>query len=365
MSNYIIEDNINFYDELYKSLDNDDTNKDDDSEMKELCLITNEPLIHHFVKLSCNHTFNYLPIFKYLVNYRTTFWSMDNVVLPYNEIICPYCRTREKNVLPYYEDMGLDKIQGINSYDPSFCCASTSCNRSYNLKIFGGDNKYYCSSHYGIVEYKYQKMIDKEKKKQMAKQTVLDKKKAAKNTPKQEKDAAKIQEKLAKQSLKKQFDNTNTNSHVDTSENTLNAILTNILAGTCKQIIKSGMNKGKRCGCKVKKDGYCLRHQSSHSIFNINENNLNLNENTIISDTIQLTENNVPLPQMDNNNLISEIIDNNDNSNNIHTQDNIDIVDNSMPENICCHIYKSGSKKGKKCSFKAKKNGWCLYHLPK
>ena len=81
MSKYTIEGNINFYDELYKSLDSsddeikcDDENKGDDEikgdheitgnyEMNE-CQITGLPLGDKSVTLECKHNFNYIPLYR-------------------------------------------------------------------------------------------------------------------------------------------------------------------------------------------------------------------------------------------------------------------------------------------------------------
>ena len=47
MSKYIIEGGINFYEELYKSLDKNDTKEDEE----ELCQITGLPLIDRYVTM--------------------------------------------------------------------------------------------------------------------------------------------------------------------------------------------------------------------------------------------------------------------------------------------------------------------------
>ena len=55
MTNYIIEDDIDFYKELNMSSDNN---------LNNTCLITNEPLGKNKITLPCNHSFNYLPLYK-------------------------------------------------------------------------------------------------------------------------------------------------------------------------------------------------------------------------------------------------------------------------------------------------------------
>jgi hypothetical protein len=62
--NYIIEDNINFYDTLY----NDDN--DNECDNNNICLITYEPLQDSYVKMDCGHTFNYIPLFNDIMNHK-------------------------------------------------------------------------------------------------------------------------------------------------------------------------------------------------------------------------------------------------------------------------------------------------------
>jgi hypothetical protein len=64
MVKYQIEGDIDFYQELFDSLKDDDENKSKskDDEQENLCLITNTCLTENFVKLKCVHSFNYLPL---------------------------------------------------------------------------------------------------------------------------------------------------------------------------------------------------------------------------------------------------------------------------------------------------------------
>ena len=63
---YKVEGDIDFFSELYKSLDQDENNNDDDNK----CLITNETLTDRFVKLNCGHSFNYLPLLYDIKNHK-------------------------------------------------------------------------------------------------------------------------------------------------------------------------------------------------------------------------------------------------------------------------------------------------------
>ena len=88
MINYVTEDNINFYNELKKSLendiinngndaihnDNDVINNDNDAINNDgKCLISNEVLDNTYIKLPCKHSFNYVPLYKEVYNQKNCF----------------------------------------------------------------------------------------------------------------------------------------------------------------------------------------------------------------------------------------------------------------------------------------------------
>ena len=115
MDKYIIEGGFDFYEELYKSLDIEETNEKTEED-NNLCLITNQHLTDNFVQLNCGHKFNYGPLFLDLKNHKQKFNGMEgsSSKLATDEIRCPYCRTKQKGVLPYYEELGFPKINGVN-----------------------------------------------------------------------------------------------------------------------------------------------------------------------------------------------------------------------------------------------------------
>jgi hypothetical protein len=71
--------------------------------------------------MDCGHKFNYLPLFNDILNHKKKFNNMESRsgTLHSNEIRCPYCRNKQTGVLPYYEDLSLLKINGVNHYDPN------------------------------------------------------------------------------------------------------------------------------------------------------------------------------------------------------------------------------------------------------
>lgn len=114
-----------------------------------------------------------------------------------NEIRCPYCRNKQTGVLPYYEDLSLLKVNGVNYYDPnidnthnyakcdfltpkvvfdnnneleestnSVQTKFTKC-YLYGSKIIGenyGDNKNYCYYHKKIIiKSKKKELLEKKK----------------------------------------------------------------------------------------------------------------------------------------------------------------------------------------------------------
>ena len=100
MKNIIIEGNIDFYAELYKSLDDDDTKINDDINNNNICLISKQPLIERFLELSCGHKFNYIPLYNDTINHKLKFNNMEaHGRLKKNKNRCPYCRKIQNKIL--------------------------------------------------------------------------------------------------------------------------------------------------------------------------------------------------------------------------------------------------------------------------
>jgi hypothetical protein len=271
MTKYKLEDNINFYDELYKSLDNENDNQDTNN----LCLISNMPLIDNYVTMECGHKFNYIPLYKDIFNFKNNFNSMESVnKLKHNEIRCPYCRHKQNILLPYYENMGLPKVHGINLYHgnvyPCFddkCKYIISklneneniyCNQSYCTPIKHVTNNFlqevgtidtnvYCYNHKKIMIQKYKhEYKEKEKLKQ----------KEAKLKLKEEEKQAKIKVKQQEKSV-----NAKQNENIILGK----IILDKTTSEGCLSILKTGLGKGTPCGCKIfcENEKICKRHYNS------------------------------------------------------------------------------------------------------
>jgi hypothetical protein len=308
MKEYSIEGNIDFYTELFKSLDNDEDKNIDDNN---LCLITNEPLIEKYVTLSCGHKFNYIPLYNDLVNHKIKFNILEgnSSQLRGNENRCPYCRNKQNELLPCYEEFGLKKVPGVNIeakcinvnytskfkscqyltpnpiFDPN-CenpqeigylsnCKFLKCYSVHGSQIINiDDNKYYCYKHKKLVTKEYKKAaLDKAKEeKQKEKEKAKKEKEDAKQKANEEKQKAKEEKQKAKEDLKKMNveektknnkSKTNKKSHQVVIEITDNIEEENVIIGDinlCSEILKTGANKGKQCNIIIFKDCLCKRH---------------------------------------------------------------------------------------------------------
>lgn len=274
MVKYNIEEGIDFYNELYKSLGINNNHED-----ANICLITNQLLTDKYVTLECGHKFNYVPLYNDLKNHKKKFNYMEGCSgkLRINEIRCPYCRSKQSNMLPYYEELGLEKVNGVNFYDETIketyggglaykCqytseeCASCSTywgtskiliynNKDLSKPITYGDNKHYCYLHKRKMIKEY-KLKEKQKEKE-AKQKEKEEAKLAKQKQKEE-------AKLAKQNSKfKNIKNVLTENVVLEASIVINQEINQV---GCVQILKTGLNKGQSCGCKIYAENVCKRH---------------------------------------------------------------------------------------------------------
>jgi hypothetical protein len=250
MSNYCTEGNIDFFKQLSNALTN--TSSYDDK----VCLITQLPLEEHCITLKCNHTFNYHALYKDIYNTKFKITSINSAgKYPVNKIKCPYCRSLQTTLLPYYEELGLPLVYGINtdnmlftivknkhnkfvydttlSYFTGSCCFSNSINnitespcKNTMVILHPETQKTYCFEHINIIKKEYNK-----------KMRVLKKQK--------QKEEIKKQKEIAKEEMKKQKQKL--------KEETNPVIL-------CTQILKTGINKGKPCNCKSFLLDKCKKH---------------------------------------------------------------------------------------------------------
>jgi hypothetical protein len=290
---YNIEGNIDFYGELFNSLDKDE-NDDDNT-----CLITGLPLLEHYIKLECNHKFNYDALFTEIYKQKYKYKTYDKIHLSKDMldkyiksgkdyyIRCPYCRNIQFEILPYIEDKKNELYYGINTLDKAYykqilshythsymikgvtfeldanqCsyinCYSKYC--AYNQKC----KAFYCGKHYFIKEkekLKQEKLEANVKLKQEkleAKEKLKQEKLEAKEKLKQEKLEVKAKLKKEKPTNKVISNTTQISEYVPDNE-----------FEKCSAILKSGPSKGNICSCKVFSDGLCKRHFKGSSINSI------------------------------------------------------------------------------------------------
>ena len=269
---YNIEGGINFYETLYKMLDENEI-IEDDTKNQNLCLISNEPLIENYVTMECKHKFNYLPLFNDIKNHKKKFNSLETNFLKNNQIRCPYCRNKQNILLPYYEHMGTNmKVVGVNimpepppGYQTGICCFDESNYCSSNVMLLDLNNKTYCSSHYYLAKNKF--IRDKINKDKMdAKQKIKEEAKKIKEEAKQK---AKEEKLKAKTDAKNGLKNSLHKKKTKTIDATIDATIDEsndenenkiISVATCSQMIKSGANKGHQCKCKIHLLVMCKRH---------------------------------------------------------------------------------------------------------
>lgn len=154
--NYKIENNLNFYNELYKELNNIIEEKQED-----ICLLSNSPLEDNYITLDCNHKFNYLPLYNEICSQKKDNF-LEIISLNTNQIKCPYCRKITNKLLPYIEHKDVSLKKGVN-YPKKYCMILHSCtwNKCNNTLC----NKPAIKSKYGIFCNKHQNIIIKKENK--------------------------------------------------------------------------------------------------------------------------------------------------------------------------------------------------------
>jgi hypothetical protein len=289
MPNYKIEGDVNFYDELYKSLDE----PEDGSELN-VCLITNKPLEEDCISLSCNHNFNYEAIYNDIYNHKKKYNSMERCAVKSTQIRCPYCRTIQNKLLP--QKWGYKNVHGVNFYDEEQenmqlknyspaqfkqgkCCykyteskltTHQGCINKY-VKTLPLDEQTYCSAHYNITLtklYNEKKLKEKQEKDQKKALALLEKIKAQeeKQKAKEDKQKAKEEKQKVKDEKQKIKDEEKLKKDQKKSQKVQNENVVISLASSssaqsgCIQLLKTGNNKGTQCGCKISQDGLCGRH---------------------------------------------------------------------------------------------------------
>lgn len=158
MTNYKIQDNID-----WKSLLNDNDDLNDTKEYDNKCLLSKLPLLPDHITLPCGHKFNYLPLYKDLVAHRKASRKT------YKQ--CPLCRTKLYKLLPILHNVnhvvGITeppKHSGTNLYGWGFkskyfkfesynlgnkaICSMPGCSKFGSIKTNQG---HLCKTHYAYM----------------------------------------------------------------------------------------------------------------------------------------------------------------------------------------------------------------------
>lgn len=128
MNNYILEDNISFFDELKKEIN-------EDSDLSNSCLISRMPLDNNKICLPCGHSFNLFPLYLEIVSQKSSYLYKGHKYI--NQIKCPYCRQFHDILLPHIKiNSKMKFIAGVNTPE-KYSMPFHKCN--YQIK--GGKNK--------------------------------------------------------------------------------------------------------------------------------------------------------------------------------------------------------------------------------
>lgn len=103
--NYVIEDGVDFWDELEK----------EDDASAELCLLTGEALAPNHISLKCGHAFNYTPLFNELRREKTRHNPKEVQRVRTDQIKCPYCRQVQTGLLPFVPTITTERLRGVNA----------------------------------------------------------------------------------------------------------------------------------------------------------------------------------------------------------------------------------------------------------
>jgi hypothetical protein len=210
---------------------------DNSSKDSETCLITNEELKDKFVTMECGHKFNYIPLINELLNQKKPNHLEVTKVKKFC-LKCPYCRSIQNGVLPYYPEIYEEKITQINwpprrAYCRNKCCYKFKSGKRKGMLCNKKCVHEYCTSH------------EKLALKQKEKKALIEKKK---------------NNKIKNKKLKSPTININTNLKIKIKNK---KIINNKI--TCTAILKSGKRKGEICGClcktsETKNSKLCKRH---------------------------------------------------------------------------------------------------------
>ena len=257
-----------------------------DNENENVCLITNNKLTDNFVKLCCNHKFNYEAIFNEVKKQKVKYNHLEVTRLKKHQIKCPYCRTIQNGLLPLVE--GFEKIRYVNypealQHLPNKCTYIFASGKKKGQFCGKSCSKKYCTTHEKIMLKREQKLLEKNQK-QLTKQLLKEQKILEKKHKQLLNKNKKLKEKIENYKIKLPKND----PMIDVIDNMINEIQNSKFLGSniktnqeinkettqeikqekekiniysCQYIYKKGKNKGLQCHCKkIFKDGLCKTH---------------------------------------------------------------------------------------------------------
>lgn len=168
--NYIIEDNIDFNEQLNIALNmelNMELNMNIQNDEDNKCMLTYQNLTENFITLPCKHRFNYIPLYNEVCT-KLASNNYDSDKLHNNEIRCPYCRTKFDKLLPYIKYNGIEKKNGVNwpekdSMKHMNCCWAYKSGKQKgqlcNKNAYQKGTEVYCYIHWIMYNNKNNKNI--------------------------------------------------------------------------------------------------------------------------------------------------------------------------------------------------------------
>jgi hypothetical protein len=122
-----------------------------------ICLISKEPLHPNHITFTCNHKFNYMPIYKEILYQKTKSNTLYEVTkLNSNQMKCPYCRTITNKLLPFIPYPSVKLAKNIHSSDNN-CISTAKC--SHVIKKRDGDTHCETKCHKNALYYEAENLL--------------------------------------------------------------------------------------------------------------------------------------------------------------------------------------------------------------
>ena len=212
-----------------------------------LCLITKECLHPNHITLSCGHKFNYLPLYKEVVNQKNkSNTGYEITKLDIHQIKCPYCRRITNKLLPYIPYTSVKLIKYVNCPE-EHCMNARKCSHTFRRR-----NKSDSNSDENIDSNN-----DSSHESTTTTTTLIKEHKCDKNALYYETEKVLFCQHHYKLYKKKADHDLDKDKKVN---NNLEQTQCNISDKGCNAVLKTGKNTGKKCLKSTNGSLYCKRH---------------------------------------------------------------------------------------------------------